>query len=429
MLFVFTFNKNYWMSRKKLIIGSVIIVSVLAVYFLYNKKEDVNAPITIKVAKGDFINEVITSGEALSSSSKKIQFPSPANLQKHNIREIKIQDLVPEGSVVKEGDYIGRLDQSEVNEKIIDAKLNLENAQSKYIQQKLDTTLSLKQERNGIKDLLFTIEESKINLKQSTYEPPASIRKLEIQIEKANRDLNTKKENYSIKKMQAEAKMVEVGTEVSKIKSKLDALIDLQKQFIIYSTDSGMITYIREWDGSKKQVGSSINPWDPSIASLPDLSKMQSKTFANEVDIRKLKKGLTVDVGFDAFPDITLKGEVIDVANVGETKRGSDIKVFQIIIKLLTEDKNVRPGMTTSNRILTDKESNVLMVPIEAIFSKDSISYTYVKSGFSVLKKQVLLGKSNNNLIIIKDGLNENEVVYLNKPKGYEDKSITLLKN
>ncbi|GGH00494.1 RND transporter [Polaribacter pacificus] len=417
------------MSRKKLIIGSVIIVSVLAVYFLYNKKEDVNAPITIKVAKGDFINEVITSGEALSSSSKKIQFPSPANLQKHNIREIKIQDLVPEGSVVKEGDYIGRLDQSEVNEKIIDAKLNLENAQSKYIQQKLDTTLSLKQERNGIKDLLFTIEESKINLKQSTYEPPASIRKLEIQIEKANRDLNTKKENYSIKKMQAEAKMVEVGTEVSKIKSKLDALIDLQKQFIIYSTDSGMITYIREWDGSKKQVGSSINPWDPSIASLPDLSKMQSKTFANEVDIRKLKKGLTVDVGFDAFPDITLKGEVIDVANVGETKRGSDIKVFQIIIKLLTEDKNVRPGMTTSNRILTDKESNVLMVPIEAIFSKDSISYTYVKSGFSVLKKQVLLGKSNNNLIIIKDGLNENEVVYLNKPKGYEDKSITLLKN
>ena len=164
--------------------------------------------------------------------------------------------------------------------------------------------------------------------------------------------------------------MVEVGTEVSKTLKLLNALIDLQKSFTIYSDSNGMITYVKDWNGSKKKVGSTISPWNSSIATLPDLTKMESKTYTNEVDIRKIKKGLSVKIGFDAFPDIELDGIVTEVANVGEKKRGSDIKVFQIKVKLTSTNSNIRPGMTTSNRILTDKEDNVLTAPIEAIFLK-----------------------------------------------------------
>ena len=52
----------------------------------------------------------------------------------------------------------------------------------------------------------------------------------------------------------------------------------------------------------------------------------------------------------------------------------------------------------------------------------------YAKTGFSVLKKQVILGDSNNDKIIIASGLKENEVVYLNKPEGYDDKEIKRIK-
>jgi multidrug resistance efflux pump len=414
------------MTKKKIALICVAIIVLIAAYSFYNTSNNDNVSLTVTLKKGEFINEVVTSGEALSSSLKKINGPS--NLRNFRLNQIKIQDLIPEGTIVKKGDYVGRLDPSSVNEQIIDKRLNLETAQSKFTQQQLDTTLTLKQERNGIKDLSFSIEETKLELKQSTYEPPATIKKLEIRIEKSERDLKEKKENYSIKKRQADAKMVEVGTEVSKTLKLLNALIDLQKSFTIYSDSNGMITYVKDWSGNKKKVGSTISPWNNSIASLPDLTKMESKTYTNEVDIRKIKKGLPVKIGFDAFPDIELDGIVTEVANVGEKKRGSDIKVFQIKVRLKSTNSNIRPGMTTSNRILTDKEDNVLTAPIEAIFSKDSISYVYKKSGFSIEKKQVLLGKSNNNVIIIQKGLKENDVLYLNKPEGYEEKSITLLK-
>ncbi|WP_445732084.1 efflux RND transporter periplasmic adaptor subunit [Mariniflexile sp.] len=414
------------MNKKKLalIIGGIVLLII--VYSFFGQSNNENVLLTTKVVKGTFLDEVIISGEAQSTSSKEIN--GPINARRFNIYQLKIQDLVAEGTVVKKGDYIGKLDASEVNSKINDAQLNLESAESKYTQQQLDTTLTLKQERTAIKDLLFNIEENQLELKRSIYEPPATIRQLEIKIEKFERDLKEKKEDYSIKKRQANAKMIEVGTEVSKIKKQIEQLTDLQKEFTVYSEDDGMVTYVKDWNGTKKKVGATISPWEPALASLPDLSKMESKTYSNEIDIRKIKKDLKVKIGFDAFPDIEISGIVTDVANVGENKRGSDIKLFQVLIKLNEKNKNIRPGMTTSNRILTHQENNVLMVPLEAIFSKDSISYTYVKSGYSVEKKQVELGLANNEVVIIEKGLKENDVVYLTAPTDMEEKSITPLK-
>ena len=413
------------MSKKRILLVSIIVALLAISYWYFNKSKTEDVAITTKVKLGTFVNEVITSGELQSSSLKKINGPS--NLRKFKLRDVKIQDLIPEGTFIKKGDYVGRLDPSGVNEQIIDAQLNLENAESKYTQQKLDTTLSLKQERTAIADMLFNISETKLELKQSIYEPPATIKKLENSVEKLERNIREKNENYSIKKRQAKAKMVEVGTEVSKYRKKLEDLMKLRESFVIKSESEGMLTYVKTWNGQKKKVGSSISPWDPAIASLPDLSKMESKTYANEVDIRQIKKGLPVKVGFDAFPDIELDGVITDVANVGEKKRGSDIKVFQVLVKLNEVNDNTKPGMTTSNRILTYKEDKVLTMPLEAVFSKDSISFAYVKSGYSITKKQIELGVSNNNVVIIKNGLKENDEVYLNEPEGLEEKSITRL--
>ncbi len=413
------------MLKKKLIIIGAIVILVAISYSLFGTTNDENSPITTKVIKGKFINEVVISGEAQSTSSKKINGPSSA--RRFKVYQLKVQDIVAEGTVVKKGGYIGRFDASEVNGKINDAMLNLESAESKYTQQQLDTTLTLKQERNAIKDLSFKIEDDKLELKSSIYESPTTIKKLEINIEKNERDLKEKKEDYSIKRRKAIAKMVQVGTEVSKIKKKIEDLSKLQKEFTIYSEDAGMVTYIKDWNGNKIKAGSTISAWNPAMASLPDLTKMESKTYSNEVDIRKMKKGLPVTIGFDAFPEIELQGVITDVANIGENKMGSDVKLFQVLIKLNETNENIRPGMTTSNRILTHEIDSVLMAPLESVFTKDSISYAYVKSGYSIKKKQVKLGMSNNEVIIIEKGLKEGETIFLNKPKDLDDKNITLL--
>jgi multidrug efflux pump subunit AcrA (membrane-fusion protein) len=189
--------------KKKLLISIAIVLAIVLSYFLLSSNDTDTIYLTTSVKKGNFKSEVITSGEAQSTSLKKIKGPN--NLRKFRLNSVKIQDLVPEGTIVKKGDYVGRLDPSSLNEQILDAELNLETALSKYTQEQLDTTLTLKQERNSIKDLRFSIEETALELKQSIYESPSTIKKLEIKLEKIKRDLKEKIENYKIKKRQANA--------------------------------------------------------------------------------------------------------------------------------------------------------------------------------------------------------------------------------
>ena len=107
------------MNKKRLIIAAIAVVLLIVVYSFYNQGDDENISITAKVKQGEFLNEVYISGEAQSTSSKKINGPSSA--RRFGLYQLKVQDLVPEGTIVKKGDLIGKLDVSAVNEKILDA--------------------------------------------------------------------------------------------------------------------------------------------------------------------------------------------------------------------------------------------------------------------------------------------------------------------
>ncbi len=84
-----------------------------------------------------------------------------------------------------------------------------------------------------------------------------------------------------------------------------------------------MVIYYKEWSGEKRQVGSSVSPWDRTVATLPDLSTMVSKTYVNEIDISKVSRGQQVRVGVDAFPEKKYTGVVTSVANIGEQLRNA----------------------------------------------------------------------------------------------------------
>jgi hypothetical protein len=164
-------------------------------------------------------------------------------------------------------------------------------------------------------------------------------------------------------------------------------------------------------------VGSSISPWDPTIATLPDLSVMESKTYVNEIDISKIKKEQAVRVGVDAFPEKQYTGMITEVSNVGEQLKNADAKVFEVIVRVHESDPILRPSMTTSNKIITASFDNVLYVPLEALFGTDTMVYVYRANG---VKQVVVPGEINDNFRIIEQGLQEGDEIYLSLPKDAE---------
>ena len=172
---------------------------------------------------------------------------------------------------------------------------------------------------------------------------------------------------------------------------RLNFFQQVASDFVIKAPEPGMLIYKRDWRGNKIGQGGRVAAYDPTVATLPDLSTMISKTYINEVDINTVSAGQVVEIGFDAFPDKKLTGKVIDVANMGQQRPNSDSKVFQVVVEINESDTTLRPGMSTSNKIIATVIEEALFVPVEAVHSQgDSITYVVVKDGMSMVKREVL---------------------------------------
>jgi len=406
------------MKRKHYILISIALIVVVAIIYFSSGKELKQEQLTVEVQKGEFEILVTVTGELQAITSVDIMGPSELrNSRSIRIRDIKIQDLIPEGTVVDSGDYVGSLDRSEVGTTLKDFEDELETVESQYLKTKLDTTMQLRELRDQLVNLHFALEEKQIVLDQSKFEPPATIRQATIDLEKSQRAFEQAKDNYKLKEQQAKANMHEATIELEKARRKVQELNNVLKKFTIFAPQAGMVIYKKEWNGQKRKVGSMISPWDLTVATLPDLSEMSSKTYVNEIDISKIKEGQKVRIGVDAFPDNNYTGVVADVANIGEQLPNTDAKVFEVVINVDQTDSIMRPAMTTSNQIITNVYQDVLYVPLEALHNEDSLTFVYTTTH----KKQIVVtGASNENYIIIEQGLDEDDAVYLSVPENIE---------
>ncbi|MDT8308890.1 MAG: efflux RND transporter periplasmic adaptor subunit [Bacteroidales bacterium] len=415
------------MKRKTwVIVISILIVAVLAVVFF--RSSDITGErkdLFVKVQRGDFSISVTTVGELEARKSTEIM--GPENLRQVRIWQVKITHIVPEGTVVKEGEYVAELDKSELTGRVKDLELEIDNLQSQYLTTKLDTTMSLRLARDELIDLAFSYQEKKIVVEQSEYEPPAVRRQAQIDLEKTERSLKQAKKNYALKRQQAEAKMRTVELQLAQGKRRMQEMMEVLQQFTVTAPQAGMVVYTRNSRGAPQGEGSFVNAWYPVVAQLPDLTTMISKTYVNEIDISKINTGQKVVIEIDAFPGQRYAGSVINVANIGEQRPGSSAKVFEVKVEFEKGDTSLRPAMTSKNIIITEVVKDVVFVPLESIYHIDTVSYVFKKEGVKIVKQQIVTGKSNDNHVIIEAGLTPDDEVMVNEPDDADELKLILL--
>ncbi|HVN56914.1 MAG TPA: efflux RND transporter periplasmic adaptor subunit [Bacteroidales bacterium] len=405
------------MKKRIIIAAIVVLVAVIAIIVINRVSSRKSVTNLYAVAtKGQFDIIVTTTGELQAERSTDISGPDFSQTRNIRFMDIKIQDLIPEGTEVKKGDYIATLDRTSFDNTLKD-ELDKQTTYNQNLEVKtLDTAVTLSNLRDNIKNLGFSVEEAAITLEQSKYEPPTTIRQAEIALDKAKRSLDQAIKGYSLKVEQAKSDMRNLQRQISDQNQRVSDLQRILANFIIKAPSDGMVIYKRDRTGAKRKLGSSISPWDNVVATLPDLSTMISKTYVNEIDVSKVKQGQKVTIMVDAFPERKYTGIVTSVANIGEQLPNADAKVFEVQINLNGSDPILRPSMTTGNKIVTKTIDDVIFVPLESVQSgSDSIPFVFRKDK---TKQVVLLGESNENSVIIEKGLKQGELVFLSTPEG-----------
>ena len=407
-------------DKKYLIAGSIGIV-LLVIYLIFN-----TASASYDTAKAEvmpFNIEVSAEGEIQALEFERIMIPEILAKRQLRIWQLKISDLVAEGTKVKKGDFIAKLDPTQVMELLKSSNDNIEEHTNSMESAQLDSTITLMQKREQLTNTKDDLEECEIRVEQSRFESKATQRQAQIALEKANLNINTQKRNYEKEVQRERIKITRIKKRLDYEVHKKEMLEELRKQLMITSPSSGMVVYGKSWSGRKIKVNDDVGPWMPLIATIPDLSTLISETIVKEIDIAKIKVGQKVKVVVDAFPEDIFDGEILKIANIGQPIKGAGMNGFKVVIDVDVKGKKILPSMTTSNNILIATYEDDVVVPREAVFGDASSQYVFMKQGTGVVKTIVEIGGENETHIRIVQGLEDGDEVLLTRPDEISEKS------
>jgi HlyD family secretion protein len=181
----------------------------------------------------------------------------------------------------------------------------------------------------------------------------------------------------------------------------------------------GIVVYSYVFFGSerrKPQVGDQVWANQPLLI-LPDISTMIVETQIRETDIHKVVENQKVSVAVAAYPDLALTGQVTLVGTLAQEQRDRrGAKFFGVTIQVNESDPRLRPGMTARVEILVEEHADVVYVPLEAVFEREGRTVCYVARRGSLRAREVLLGPSNQDFVMVREGLRAGEWVSLRDP-------------
>jgi HlyD family secretion protein len=115
-----------------------------------------------------------------------------------------------------------------------------------------------------------------------------------------------------------------------------------------------------------------------TLMTIADMSVVTAEVKVDETDIVNVKNGQTADITIDALPGKVFKGHVTTVgdqailrstgiATSQSTTGTEEAKDFKVVVTLDNPTSDLRPGLSSTAKILTAEKKDVLSIPIQAL--------------------------------------------------------------
>jgi RND family efflux transporter MFP subunit len=213
------------------------------------------------------------------------------------------------------------------------------------------------------------------------------------------------------KKASIESKKTRLEIERNQLETREEQLENTK----VYADFDGQVFYPNNRRGPKIEEGANLN-FRQQILSFPDLTAWDIKVAIPEAMIDKVAVGQEVVASLDAVPGVLLHGRVEKISAVPDSQNwfNSGVKTYTIIIDIFDQPGvPLKPGMSATVEIVTDRLHDVLYVPIQSVVSKGDQHFVYMARHGRKVLRPVQMGKYNTRSIEIIQGLEEGDQLLL----------------
>jgi RND family efflux transporter MFP subunit len=148
-------------------------------------------------------------------------------------------------------------------------------------------------------------------------------------------------------------------------------------------------------------------PGDLPIVVVADLRQMKLEAGVSELEAGRLRVGMQARVSVQAKPGETFAGQLAAIApEVDERNRH-----FQIEVRVPNESRALLSGMYATARLVEATAAQALLVPIEAVVTRDGKRVVQKVQGDMVSSVEVIEGLKDGRRVQIVKGLSAGDVV------------------
>ncbi len=403
-------------SKKKVVIGSVIIVLIMAfVYFgstfgKVNADEEVLYVKTKEVIQDDIKAFVSTTGVVISKETFDVYSKLNGELVKLNIKE---------GDKVSKDQIIAELDTNDITSQIRDTKLQLEiskeTLKSIVNQSSYNYKGSYKNALLNKESALKTYEDTK-----KLYEAGVSSKS---ELDQANSAYVQAKNTYgeTRSKYNGESSTSDIKIQELRVEALENSLNDYEIQLekaIFKSPIDGVITALNVKQFDFVSTGT-------VLFTVEDLDKLKVEANISQYDINKISLDQFATITAKGIDGVEFEGKVSHIGSraVGKASGQSQDMVVEIEADIISKDTNLKPNYSAKLKIEVASEENVLLIPYETVYvtkEKEKVVFT-IENGLA--KKHIIKRGVEGvfNFQVISDTIKLGDLLILNPTESLND--------
>lgn len=156
-------------------------------------------------------------------------------------------------------------------------------------------------------------------------------------------------------------------------------------------------------------LGEFISPSGPNakIATIVRTSTLRLKIDVPEASIGKVATGQSISLQTSAYPDRNFAGTVVRIL----PSLNQQARTLTVEAEVPNGDGLLKPGQFATVRITQSKPENAVMIPASAVRTEGDVNKVFIIKDGAARERLVQLGVLEGEMIQVKQGLAENEIV------------------
>ena len=367
-----------------------------------------------------------------------------------------VLSLIDNGTLVKPGDVLCRLDSSQFEELARQQEIAASQARALYLQAKLileTARIALREYQEGQVTRLTKEFQGRIALGRSDTQRQAdrlawteemlgkgylsqSQRLSERQaLARARHELAKAEGEFhvfqrfqvpkEVRTLQGQIEAAEIDYRVAsdRLKAEEDRLAHLRKQIAnctVRAPQAGLVINADKdrWWWPPLRPGDRVYQ-DEEMFLIPDLTQMEAQVSVHESMGPRVRVGMKAEVRIAAMPGRVFPGRVAAIDQLPSVKWkewDENLKHYVVRVRLDKAPAGVRPFMSTVVEIDTGRIPDALVIPVEAMTVVDGRQSCYVVAPEGLERRTITTRRSTTDLLEVTHGLAEGERVVLRAP-------------